>query len=370
MIRPYRWCKDRLELLDQRRLPHVTHWIACTTGYEVADAIKQMVVRGAPAIGIAAAYGLVLEANYYLPKKPKIEQLIARLEEAADGLAAARPTAVNLIWAIDKMRRLWRSTADNMSPAELAGRLEQLAVKMDEEDLATNVSIGKHGAPLLAGVKAVLTHCNTGGLATSGYGTAVGVIKAAHQSQPLHVYVCETRPYWQGARLTTWELQQEGIPVTLIADSAAAFLMRTGKVQAVITGADRITRNGDVANKIGTYGLAISARTHGIPFYVAAPCSSIDLSLANGDAIEIEFRDGKELTHVGEQPVAPLGTDTWNPAFDITPAELITAVITEAGVARAPYNTSLEQIITSKDSDGNSGTPGGGTVAGSAFYQS
>lgn len=360
MIRPFRWHGDRLELLDQRLLPHRCQWVSCIDAGEVAGAIRKMVIRGAPAIGVAAAYGLVLEAKAGSAKPVTTPELIERLEQGAEALAAARPTAVNLFWAIARMRQLWTSVPPNTDPVELAQRLERLAQEIDRSELDCNLAIGRHGAPLLAGVKAVLTHCNTGALATSGYGTALGVIKAAHERHPLHVYACETRPYLQGSRLTVWELQQERIPVTLIVDSAAHLLMRAGRVQAVVVGADRIAGNGDVANKIGSYGLALSAHCHGIPFYVAAPRSTVDLGLETGEDIEIEFRAPEEVTHIAGQPVAPEGTEVWNPAFDVTPADLVTAIITEAGVIRPPFRAGLERIM---ESAGNVGHPGGGTVA-------
>lgn len=348
MIRPHRWDGRALYLIDQRRLPHEEVWVPCRTARDVAGAIRDMVVRGAPAIGVAAAYGLALEARRLAASADPaaLDDVVRALEEAAEVLTAARPTAVNLAWAVQRLRRLWRDAGSAlMTPASLADRLAREAEAVDAEDVDMNRAIARHGSPLLAGVTGVLTHCNTGGLATAGIGTALGVIAAAAAGGGLHVYATETRPYLQGARLTAWELVKQGIPATLVTDGAAGYLMRTGRVQAVITGADRIAANGDVANKIGTYTLAVLAWAHGIPFYVAAPRSTIDPATPSGDHIQIEMRPPEEVTHWQGRPVAPEGIAVLNPAFDVTPAALVTAIITDVGVARPPYERSLAALV-------------------------
>jgi methylthioribose-1-phosphate isomerase len=328
-----RWHGDCLELLDQRKLPAEEQWLACQSSEQVSDAIRQMVVRGAPAIGISAAYGIALAARA-LGERASLAALAADF----DALAASRPTAVNLFWALDSMRRCGQSLSGNA----LVEALSAHACHIHADDVARNRAIGTHGAALLPVGKAVYTHCNTGALATGGHGTALGIIRSAHEQGTLpHVYAGETRPWLQGARLTAWELQRDGIPVTLVVDSCAGHLMARGDVGAVIVGADRITANGDTANKIGTYGLAVLARHHGIPFIVAAPCSTIDLSLASGDAIAIEERDSAEITALAGQPIAAPGVDAFNPAFDVTPASLVTAIVTERGVIREPDDRAL-----------------------------
>ncbi len=314
-----KWEQDILLMLDQRILPNQEVWLELTTYTDVVEAIKTMAVRGAPAIGVAAAYGLALAAKHSVSK-----------EQASAELAASRPTAVNLFWAIDRIGRLpdW-----NFESVLAEAKL------IEEEDLAMNYSIGRHGAELIGEGFNILTICNTGALATAGHGTALGVIRTAHAAgKNIHVYTCETRPRQQGLRLTAYELIKEGIPFHSIADSVAASLMRAGKVDCVIAGADRIAANGDSANKIGTYALAVQAKHHGIPFYIAAPTSTFDSSLANGDLIPIEERDAKELTHIEDVAVGPEGTQVFNPAFDVTPGDLIAAIITEDGVYRAPYS--------------------------------
>jgi methylthioribose-1-phosphate isomerase len=317
-LSPMRWHDDALELIDQRLLPTEETWIRCTTYEEVARAIKEMVVRGAPAIGCAAAYGVALGVRQN-----------AALDQVCATLAATRPTAVNLFWALERMRK---------NPT-----LEE-AQRIQAEDIAACVAIGDHGAPLLPdGV--VLTHCNAGALATGGYGTALGVIRSAYAAgRKLRVFADETRPFLQGARLTAWELQRSGIDVTLITDNMAAHLMRCGEIQSVVVGADRIAANGDTANKIGTYGVALAAFAHTLPFFVAAPLSTIDLKTPTGAGIPIEERDRREVTHVGERALAPEGIGVRNPAFDVTPHALISAIITEKGVARAPYVESLRKL--------------------------
>lgn len=315
-VRSVAWVDDHLELLDQRLLPQQETWITYYDYHAVADAIRHMVVRGAPAISIAAAYGMALAARSG-----------ADLEEARRILAASRPTAVNLFWALDRIAKVDR--ADVLAEA----------VAIETEDLAMNQAIGEHGAALIGHGDQVLTICNTGGLATAGHGTALGVIRSAHeQGKNIHVYACETRPRQQGLRLTAYELLKEGIPFHSIADSTAASLMRAGRVNFVIAGADRIAENGDTANKIGTYMLAVLAHHHGIPFAIAAPSSTLDPSMPTGDLIPIEERSAQELTHSEGVAVAPADCPVYNPAFDVTPGNLITAIVTETGVFRPPYS--------------------------------
>lgn len=316
-IRAVLWQGDRLRLLDQRRLPFEETYVDCRTADEVAAAIRDLVVRGAPAIGIAAAWGVVLAAA----AEP------GRLDEALASLRAARPTAVNLMWALDRMKRAGTDAA----------ALAREAQAIQDEDLAANRRMGELGAALLGDGAGVLTHCNTGSLATAGYGTALGVIRAGITAGRIaRVYAGETRPWLQGARLTVWELLRDGIPATLIADSAASHLMKTGQVQWVIVGADRIAANGDTANKIGTYQLAIAARHHGAKFMVVAPSSTVDMATASGDGIEIELRSPDELLGYGGQRTVVEGARAWNPVFDVTPADLIDAIVTERGVVERP----------------------------------
>ena len=318
-IRAVQWRGDRLRLLDQRKLPLEEAWIECRRAEEVARAIRDLVVRGAPAIGIAAAWGVVLAGQHG-----------DNLETALAALRAARPTAVNLMWALDRMRMRVRAGTDARS-------LEDEAQKIQDEDLAANRRMGELGAALIEPGSSVLTHCNTGSLATAGFGTALGVIRAGVEAGRIaQVYAGETRPWLQGARLTMWELAQDGIPATLIADAAASHLMKDGKVRWVIVGADRIAANGDTANKIGTYQLAISAKHHGVRVMVVAPCSTIDLDTPDGQAIEIEQRDPSALlSHNGARTAAE-GVQAWNPVFDVTPHELIDAIVTERGVIERP----------------------------------
>jgi methylthioribose-1-phosphate isomerase len=336
VITPVRWDAGRLVLLDQTRLPLEEVERACATWSEVADAIRSLVVRGAPAIGVAAAFGVVLAAQ--ASRAATHAALLADLEEAIKGLAATRPTAVNLFWALDRMRRVVVASADR-PVATLRERLLDEARAILAEDLAANRAMGAHGAALVPDGARLLTHCNAGALATAGYGTAVGVIRAAHERGKLAlVWVDETRPVMQGSRLTAWELAKEGIPHRLIADVAAGFVMKRGEVDLVVTGADRIAANGDTANKIGTYGVAVLARHHGIPFYVAAPSSTIDASIPSGEAIVIEERDPGEVRGLAGRQTAPAASPVFNPAFDVTPAALISAIITEHGVFRPPYH--------------------------------
>jgi methylthioribose-1-phosphate isomerase len=314
-IEPIRWKGDRLELLDQRLLPEQCAYVTCRTAAEVAQAIKDMVVRGAPAIGCSAAFGVVLGGS-----TPESFQI----------LAASRPTAVNLFWALERMKR--------------ARAPEREAIAIFEEDLAANRAMGEHGASLLGANSRVMTYCNAGALATSGYGTALGVIRSS-KSKGVSVIACETRPYLQGARLTAWECVQEGIPCTLVTDNMAGHLMATGQVDAVIVGADRIAANGDTANKIGTYMVAVLARRHGLPFYVAAPSSTFDLAIADGSKIPIEERPPQEVTGHRGQRWAPEGVAVRNPAFDVTPAELISAIVCEKGVARGPDRERIRALL-------------------------
>lgn len=336
MIAPIRWERDRLLLLDQTLLPVEERMREYTRWPDVAEAIRTLVVRGAPAIGCAAAFGVVLAARE--SGGADADALMRDLEEAVKGLAATRPTAVNLFWALDRMRRV--AVAERAMPLPaLKARLLTEAQAILEEDLAGNRALGAHGAALVPEHARILTHCNAGALATAGYGTAVGVIRAAHErGRVALVWVDETRPVMQGSRLTAWEMVKEGIPHRLISDVAAGFVMKRGEVDLVVTGADRIAANGDTANKIGTYSVAVLAKHHAIPFYVAAPFSTIDPSIPSGEAIPIEERDGNEVRRTGGRQTAPPETPVYNPAFDVTPAELIAGIITERGVFRFPYS--------------------------------
>ncbi|MDS4030160.1 MAG: S-methyl-5-thioribose-1-phosphate isomerase [Candidatus Contendobacter sp.] len=333
------WRENALELLDQRRLPGAIVHRRLTVVGEVAEAIRNMVVRGAPAIGIAAAYGVVLAARARYAETPHCwrERVAADLAV----LAAARPTAVNLVWALRRMESVMAEMAGD--PAE---RLLTEAQAIHEEDIAANRRMGELGAALLGERGAVLTHCNAGALATGGYGTALGVIRRGHEAGLIEqVYADETRPWLQGTRLTAWELAQDGIPVTVLADGAASALLRQGTVRWVIVGADRIAANGDVANKIGTYGLAVAARYHGVRFMVVAPASTVDMNIASGAEIPIEQRAAEELLTFGGQPVAAAGTKAWNPSFDVTPAALVDALVTERGVALAPDGEKMARLM-------------------------
>jgi len=328
----------KLLLLDQRRMPGRVEFLECASYQEVAGAIRHMVVRGAPAIGIAAAYGMLLAARASDPGS-----FWATMESAARELQATRPTAVNLSWAVRRMLRAAREAADFQAALAAVGNE---ADRIASEDLAMNRSIGERGYALVPDGARVLTHCNAGALATSGYGTALGVIRrAVERGRRVHVYAGETRPLLQGARLTAWELMQDGIPVTLVTDSMAGQLMQRGWVDLVLVGADRVAANGDVANKIGTYGLAVLAWAHGIPFYVAAPASTIDLSLSCGAEITIEERDPREVTLLAGVSLAPDGVEVYNPAFDVTPARYVTAVITDLAVLRQPLEQALREAF-------------------------
>jgi methylthioribose-1-phosphate isomerase len=333
-----------VRLIDQRRLPTEEVLIDCHDYQAVADAIKTLAVRGAPAIGVTAALGLAMGARAI--DALDFEPFWSRFTEICAIMAATRPTAVNLFWAIERMKTC-AQTHRQLPIAALKVRLEQEALGILEEDIANNRRMGRHGQALIPNQARILTHCNAGALATAGYGTALGVIRAAvEQGKRVQVIADETRPVLQGARLTAWELHKDGIPVTLIADNMAASLMRRGLVDLVIVGADRIAANGDVANKIGTYGLAVLAQAHRIPFYVAAPLSTIDASLRSGDDIPIEERQPDEVTHLGDHQIAPTGVGVLNPAFDITPHEYIHAIITEVGVLRPPLEQSIIQAVS------------------------
>lgn len=326
MVETIQWTADGVVMIDQRRLPREQVFVTCRTYEDVAEAIRNMTIRGAPAIGVAAAMGVALGAMQG-----------ADFETVCATLAATRPTAVNLFWAIDRMRRVRNGSVQ---------RLIDEAIRIRIEDIAICEAIGRNGAGLVPDGKTVLTHCNAGALATAGYGTALGVIRSAiAQGKHIDVLADETRPFLQGARLTAWELQHDGIPVKLITDNMAGYFLHSGRVGCVVVGADRIAANGDVANKIGTYSLAVLAKENGVPFYVAAPISTLDLTLDSGARIPIERRADSEVTHVFGVPVAPENIEVENPAFDVTPARYVTAIITERGVARAPYEESLKLVV-------------------------
>ena len=337
-VETVRWTSDGgLEVVDQTLLPTEFKRIRLDTLAGVWDAIKQLKVRGAPAIGVCAAFGVLVGIREKAPKDAA--GVVQAVQESADYLATSRPTAVNLFWALDRMRRVANEHADVGSLEALLNRLDNEAREICEEDKRLCRAIGEHGAPLIHDGDGVLTHCNAGGLATADYGTALAVMFRAHElGRRFRVYADETRPLLQGARLTTWELMQAGIDVTLICDNMAAQVMREGKVQLVVVGADRIAANGDAANKIGTYGLALLAKAHDIPFYVAAPYSTFDRSLASGHEIPIELRDPAEVTHGFGRQTAPDGVKVYSPAFDVTPAELIAGFVTERGILRPPYS--------------------------------
>jgi len=338
-IRPIRWAGDHLELLDQRKLPFVVETVACRDSDAVARAIHDLVVRGAPAIGISAAWGAVLAGQGLAAADGR--EALAALAPALDRLNAARPTAVNLMWALARVRRALAAAG-----ADWRAVLESEARAIETEDLAANRRMGALGAALIAPGSGVLTHCNTGSLATAGFGTALGVIRAGVAEGRIgRVFASETRPWLQGARLTVWELLQDGIPATLIADGAAAHLMKTGAVQWVIVGADRICANGDTANKIGTYSHAIAARHHGARVMVVAPSSTVDMATARGDDIEIEMRDPAELLSVAGHRTVAEGVPAWNPVFDVTPAGLIDAIVTERGVVEHPDATRMAALF-------------------------
>ncbi|MDT8444118.1 MAG: S-methyl-5-thioribose-1-phosphate isomerase [Desulfuromonadales bacterium] len=342
-IRPIKYSDGVMRLIDQRRLPCEEIWLDYTDYREVAEAIRSMVVRGAPAIGVTAAYGAYFGARDI--KAENYNDFIDEFEQICAILAATRPTAVNLCWALERMKSLVRANSDQ-PVCNLKIGLEYEAMAINEEDIRINMKMGRHGAALLPDQVRILTHCNAGALATGGYGTALGVIRAAVTAgKQVSVFADETRPFLQGSRLTAWELLQDNIQTTLICDNMAGYLMSKGMIDAVIVGADRIAANGDVANKIGTYTVAVLAKEHNLPFYVAAPISTIDLQIAEGSQIPIEERDIREVTHIGEHQLAPAGVDVLNPAFDVTPARLVSAIITEHGVARGNYTEQLADFV-------------------------
>jgi len=336
---PLRWEDGRLLLIDQLRLPGEERWVECSDDAAVAEAIRTMIVRGAPAIGCVAAFGLALAARRLVGRAPA--DFTRELAAAAERLRATRPTAVNLAWALAETH----AAAANLSPADAAAALERRAIAIWQDDIDRCLRIGRHGAALVSDGTTVLTHCNAGALATGGHGTALGVIRSAHAAgKRVRVLADETRPFLQGARLTAWELARDGIDVTVIPDVAAAWLLSRGDIGCVIVGADRIAANADVANKIGTYGVALAAHEHGVPFYVAAPRSTIDLATATGAQIPIEERDGHEVTFLSGVSLAPAGVPARNPAFDVTPAKLVSAIITEDGILRPPWGDFADRI--------------------------
>jgi methylthioribose-1-phosphate isomerase len=348
MIKTVEWTSEGVRMIDQHLLPTEEKYLTLRSCEEVADAIKQMVVRGAPAIGVAAAMGLAVGMKQAVATN--VADLSYDFDYMCDVMAATRPTAVNLFWSIERMReRFRRACAETDDVEEIKRALVEEAQKIYEDDIASNRALGRFGGELIADGATVLTHCNAGALATAGdYGTALGVIRGARDAgKRVAVIADETRPFLQGARLTAWELAKDEIPVTVITDSMAGHVMKQGKVDTVVVGADRIAANGDTANKIGTYMVAVLAREHGIPFYVAAPISTIDLNIATGDEIIIEERDTREVTHLRDQPLTPEGVPAHNPAFDVTPNDLIAAIITDKGVARQPYTESLRRLFES-----------------------
>ena len=342
MVETLRWSDEGVQFIDQTKLPVEERWVCCNNYQEVAEAIRLMIVRGAPAIGVAAAMGIALGVRDL--EATGLSDLRRGFGEICRVMGETRPTAVNLFWAIRRMQQRFEQLSST-TVSEIRQALIREALVMYDEDIATNRRMGQNGAPYMPEKGGVLTHCNAGALATAGYGTALGVIRAAvEQGKQLRVYADETRPFLQGARLTAWELMQDNIPVTLICDNMAGVMMAQGKIQAVITGADRIAANGDTANKIGTYTVAILAKEHGIPFYIAAPWSTVDLETADGAAIPIEQRAAREVTHMGCMQTAPENVEVENPAFDVTPARYIRAIITERGVAEAPFAESLRKL--------------------------
>jgi methylthioribose-1-phosphate isomerase len=345
MLPTIEWKSDAVVMVDQRKLPAQEVYLTCKTPAEVARAIKTMVIRGAPAIGVAAAMGIALGMKRSKAKGTK--QFAVELNKIGELMAGTRPTAVNLFWAIDRMKRSFATGIEaGESVDELKARLEREAIAIHDEDVASCKAMGKAGAEVVPANARILTHCNAGALATAGYGTALGVIRAAAaQGKVLQVFADETRPFLQGARLTAWELVRDQVPTTIITESMAGPLMQRGEIDFIVVGADRIAANGDFANKVGTYTVAMMAHAHNVPFYVAAPLSTIDLNTASGDAIPIEQRNAREMTHVGSIQIAPVGAGIWNPAFDVTPHRLVTGFITEKGIARAPYTESLKSLF-------------------------
>jgi methylthioribose-1-phosphate isomerase len=342
MIQTLEWTQSGVVFIDQTKLPTEEVYVTCTTHQQVADVIRNMVVRGAPAIGVAAAMGIALGVNN--SKAENGADLKKDFDQICETIRQTRPTAVNLFWAIRRMTEKFERIRVRPIPQIKQDLIEE-SQRMHAEDIAANQSMGRHGATLMPSSGGVLTHCNAGALATAGYGTALGVIRAAVEAgKKIHVYADETRPFLQGSRLTAWELMKDGIPTTVISDNMAGAMMKQGKIAAIVVGADRIAANGDVANKIGTYTVAVLAKEHGIPFYVAAPISTVDLECPDGSKIPIEQRNPKEVTHIAGKQMVPDGVEIENPAFDVTPAKYIAAIITERGIARAPYTESLKKL--------------------------
>ena len=342
MLKTIAWEEDKVVLLDQTKLPLEETYLVCDDYHAVAEAIRKMVVRGAPAIGVTAAMGIALGALH--TDAGSSDEFKKQVEKICQEFSQTRPTAINLFWAIERMKNLM-TAHDKKSVEELKALLKQEALSIGEEDIKINRRIGQMGKALIKDGDTVLTHCNAGALATAGYGTALGVIRAAcEEGKKVEVLACETRPFLQGARLTSWELRESGILTTVITDNMAGYAMQMGKINLVITGADCVCLNGDVANKIGTYALAVLAREHGITFYVAAPLSTINLDCEKGEAVSIEERDEREVTHIGNKRIVPEGVRVWNPAFDITPAKYIRAIVTEKGLAESPYKSNLKKL--------------------------
>jgi len=343
MIPTIEWQGRNIRMIDQRKIPGKLEWYICRGYRDVISAMQKMVIRGAPAIGVAAAMGLAKGAESIQTKS--VDHFRNRFKEISDEMLTARPTAVNLRWSIERMGRILDGY-EGQSVAEIQNRIKKEADKILLEDIAINKKIGRHGQKLIPKGGTIITHCNAGALATAGYGTALGVVRAAFEAgKKIKVIADETRPWLQGLRLTAFELMEDNIPVTVIADNAAGSLMRRGKIDVAVTGADRIASNGDVANKIGTYSLAVLAKENGVPFYVAAPLSTIDLKMKNGDLIEIEERDPEEITRVAGQLIGPENVSAYNPVFDVTPAKYVSGIITEKGVARSPYRASLKKLF-------------------------
>jgi methylthioribose-1-phosphate isomerase len=346
MLPTIEWTPDAVVMIDQRKLPAQEVYVNCKTAAEVARAITTMVIRGAPAIGVAAAMGIAL--GMHRSKAKGTKQFAVELNKLGDLMAGTRPTAVNLFWAIDRMKRSFSTGVEaGESVDELKVRLEREAIAIHDEDVASCRAMGQAGAEVVPANARILTHCNAGALATAGYGTALGVIRAAAaQGKVAQVFADETRPFLQGARLTAWELVRDQIPTTIVTESMAGPLMQRGEIDFIVVGADRIAANGDFANKVGTYTVAMMAQAHNVPFYVAAPLSTIDLNTPSGDSIPIEQRNAREMTHVGSIRIAPEGAGIWNPAFDVTPHRLVAGFITEKGIARAPFAESLKGLFS------------------------
>ena len=347
MIQTLEWTDRGVVFVDQTKLPTEEVYVTCTTHEQVADVIRNMVVRGAPAIGVAAAMGIALGVKN--SKAATSGELKKDFDRICETIRQTRPTAVNLFWAIRRMQERFERLGGQECPPHRIPQIKQALIeesqRMHAEDIAANQAMGRHGATLMPASGGVLTHCNAGALATAGYGTALGVIRAAVEAgKKIHVYADETRPFLQGSRLTAWELMKDGIPTTVISDNMAGVMMKQGKIGAIVVGADRIAANGDVANKIGTYTVAVLAKEHNIPFYVAAPISTVDLATQDGSGIPIEQRNAREVTHIAGKQMVPDGVSIENPAFDVTPAKYVAAIITERGVARAPYEQSLREL--------------------------